>query len=111
MAVVLRVVADRQAAADSILRRQRNEPNFFASFKAVVAQVVLEAEEAQEAEALQALVVSEVLVVEIGAEIGAGPADPQVATLVEAELVVVASFCGKVYSNLLCLRLHFYSYF
>jgi len=111
VAVVLRVVADRLAAADSILRRQRNEPNSFANFKVAVARVVLEAEEVQAAGALQALVVSEVLVVEIGAEIGAGPADPQVATLVEAEVVVVDNFCRRVYSNLLCLRLLFYSYF
>jgi hypothetical protein len=100
------VVADRRAAAVSILRLRRNEPNFFASFKAVVAQVVLEAEEAQEAEALQALVVSEVSVVQIGVEIGAGPADPQVATLVEAEVVVVDSFDSGV-----CSERIFYSYF
>jgi len=105
------VVADRQAAADSILRRLRNEPNSFVSFKVVVPRVVSEAEEVQAAEALQALVGSEVSVVEPIVEIGVGPVDPQVATLDEAEVVVVDSFCGKVYSNLLCLRLHFYSYF
>jgi len=54
--------------------------------------VVLEAEEAQEAEALQALVGSEVSVVEPVVEIGAEQVDPQVATLVEAEVVVVDSF-------------------
>ena len=111
MAVVLRVVADLQAAADSILRRRRNEPNSFANFKVAVLRVVSEAEEVQAAEALQALVDSEVSVVVPAVEIGVGPVDPQVATLVEAEVVVVDSFDGGVCSEPFFYGYIFYSYF
>jgi len=102
------VVADRQAAADSILRRRRNEPNSFANFKVVVPLVVSEAEEVQAAEALQALVGS---AVEPAVVIGVGPVDPRVATLVEAEVVVVDSFDGGVCSEPFFYGYIFYSYF